>query len=370
MKDVLQLVAEARRLRRAGRAFAVATVVKINGSTYRRPGARMLVAPGGGARGMISGGCLEEEVAQRALRVLRRGAAEVISFDLTKDDPILGFGAGCNGVVYVLIEPVPNGARADPLRLVEQCLASRRSGVMAQVIGGAGLIGRRLLVLEDGAVLQDPDSSLPSAVLEEAHRTLRGGQHTIMTFGAGAGMIEVLFEIVRPPIRLVIFGSGYDVAPVARLAGAMGWPVVVVGRQPAAALAESIPAADEHIFLMHPEEALSYVSLDERSACVVMNHQYVRDKALVGALLKSPVPYIGMLGPHDRALRIKDELPPGGQERIYGPIGLDIGTETPEEIALSIVAEIQAVMHGRSGASLREGRGLIHEEVCAPLAGA
>ncbi len=134
MKELLHLLTEADRLRQAQQAFALATVVKINGSTYRRPGARMLVAPDGATHGAISGGCLEQEVAQQALQVIDRGVAQVLPFDLTDDDLILGFGTGCNGIVHVLIEPIPAPGRADPTQLVETCLASRQLGVIAQVI--------------------------------------------------------------------------------------------------------------------------------------------------------------------------------------------------------------------------------------------
>ncbi len=373
MKELLRLLAEADRLRRAGQPFALATVVKIDGSTYRRPGARMLVAPDGATWGTISGGCLEQEVARQALDVLDRGAPQVLPFDLTDDDLILGFGTGCNGVVHVLLEPVPAEGRADPTRLVEACLESRQEGLVATVIDApdAGLLGRRLLLREDGTTHGDLEASaLREALLRDAAATLTDGRHHLRRYAAEGGTVEALFEIVRPPIRLVLFGAGHDVTPLVRLAREMAWCVVVVGRKPPEVLAERFPDADEHVFLMHPEQAPAYVRLDARSAAVAMNHQYARDKAVVGALLPSPVPYVGALGPRDRAARILDELraehPHLADEafaKLHGPVGLDIGTETPEEIALSVVAEIQAVHHARTGGMLRERPGAIHEEV-------
>ncbi len=374
MKELLHLLTEAERLRRAQQRFALATVVKINGSTYRRPGARMLIDPDGATCGTISGGCLEQEVAQQALDVIESGQAQVLPFDLTDDDLILGFGTGCNGIVHVLIEPVPAPDRADPTQLVEACLTSRQSGVMAQVIdapGNADLLSRRLLLLEDGTTRGDLDvPSLHEALRDEAARALAEGRHKIQPYPTEAGPVEVLFEVVRPPVRLVLFGAGHDVAPVVRLAKTMGWPVTIVGRKPADVLAQRLPEADDHIFLMHPTQALDYVPLDARCAAVVMNHQYTRDKALIGTLLHSPAPYIGALGPGDRADRIIDELREEQPDltdahiaRIHGPVGLDIGTETPEEIALSMIAEIQAVHHHRTGGMLRHRAGAIHEKV-------
>lgn len=374
MKELLHLLTEADRLRQAGQVFALATVVKINGSTYRRPGARMLVAPDGLTHGAISGGCLEQEVAQQALQVIEDGLAQILPFDLTDDDLILGFGTGCNGVVHVLIEPIPAAGRADPTRLVEACLASRQAGVIAQVIDapeGTDWLGRRLLRLEDGSTRGDLDlPSLREALGDEAAQTLAEGRHKIRTYAFDAGSVEVLFEVVRPPVRLVIFGAGHDVTPVVRLAKEMAWTVTIVGRKPSDVLAERFPEADEHIFLMHPDQVLDYVPLDARSAAAVMNHQFARDKTLIGALLHAPLPYIGSLGPRERAERIISELRAENPvltdahvAKIHGPVGLDIGTETPEEIALSMIAEIQAVHHGRTGGLLRHRAGAIHEEV-------
>ncbi len=374
MKELLHLLSEADRLRKAQQPFALATVVKINGSTYRRPGARMLIDKEGTTCGTISGGCLEQEVAQQALQAIAEGKAQVLPFDLMDDDLILGFGTGCNGVVHVLIEPVPASDRVDPTLLVQTCLSSRQSGVMAQVIDAPAdnaLLGRRLLLLEDGTIQGDLHTpALHTTLHEEAARTLAEGRHAIHPYSTEAGPVDVLFEVVRPPVHLVIFGAGHDVAPVVRLAKTIGWPVTIVGRKPVDVLAERLPDADDHVFLMHPDQVLDYVSMDARSAAVVMNHHYLRDKALIGALLAAPVPYIGALGPRDRAVRITRELqaelphlPEAAFSRIHGPVGLDIGTETPEEIALSMIAEIQAIHHQRTGGMLRHRTGAIHEEV-------
>lgn len=370
MKHVLNMVTHAQRLREAGEAYAVATVVKIGGSTYRRPGARMLIETKGAHYGMISGGCLEEEVAQQALRVLAQGAVELLAFDLTDEAPLLGFGMGCNGLVHVLIEPVPAADREDPAHLIGACIDRRQSGVLIQVISapdGADLLGRKLLLLEDGTVIGNVDARLSHPVRSVARSVLADGHHKVEQITTANGPVELLYEVVHPPMRLVLFGAGHDVGPVVLLAKTLGWSTTVVGRQAVPILAERFPMADNHIFLMHPRDASTYVPLDERSAALIMNHQYARDKILIGALLETTIRYIGALGPRDRTDRIKQELREENPwitddhlDRIYGPVGLDIGTETPEEIALSAIAEIQATFHGRAGGRLRDRQGAIH----------
>ena len=366
MTEILQLMAEAAHRRASGAAYAVATVVRIGGSTYRRPGARMLVCADGHRIGMISGGCLEAEVSLLAKSMLERASVQLASFDLTDEDTIAGFGMGCNGSVEVLIESFPCQRRLDPLKIVQACHENRQRCVIVHVIGGAdNMLGRRLVYWEDGRMEGDADAVPASR--QDALSVLRSGKHAIKQGKA----LEMLFEVAEPPVRLVLFGSGHDVAPVARMSSTLGWSVTVVGRKPASSLANIVPCADEYIFLMHPERVSDRVRLDTRSAAVVMNHHYVRDRTLIAALLESAVPYIGVLGPRERATRLirdvranQPALPECHHDRLYGPVGLDIGGETPEEVALAIVAEIQTVMHNRQGGMLRHRAGAIHEPLC------
>ncbi len=366
MTDMQRMLQASARFREIGGAYSVATVVRVGGSTYRRPGARMLVGPDTGHIGMISGGCLEAEVAVRAGKILERGDAEVASFDMTDEDEITGFGTGCNGTVEVLIEPFPGRQRIDPLEVAGRCHENRRRCVVVHVIGGDNaLLGQRLVCWEDGQV--EGDCNAVPVTGDEALRELERGRHVIKQ----SGSLELLFEVMLPPVRVLLLGSGHDVAPVARAAGALGWDVVVIGPKPLASPAKAFPGANAYAFVMHPDQLLQHVSPDARSAAVVMNHNYVRDKALTQALLTSDVPYIGLLGPRDRAARMVDELrsckgalPAAQERRLFGPVGLDIGAETPEEIAHAIVAEIQAVMYDRGGGMLRDRTRSIHEPMC------
>ena len=383
MKELDHVRRQARRLLEANQSFALATVVEVGGSTYRRPGARMLVDPAGQRWGTLSGGCLEGEVTQQALEVLETGQPRLLPFDMSDEERIIGFGAGCNGVVNIYIEAVPLAGRANPIDLLDACLNGRQRGILVTVLDAQDTAedvqGRRFLALEDGPIQGDLDaeSSRYAALLEQARQYLntdpQGRQRhlwAVHRFELDEGYLEALFEVVRPPVRLVIFGEGHDVPPLVAFAKGLGWRVAVVGRKSVDVLIDRFPEADEHIFLMHPEEALQYAPVDARTAVLVMNHTYVRDRDLLRTLLSSAAPYIGVLGPQERTNRMLDEIRTADGDgtlasedrfaRVYGPVGLDISTETPEEIALAAVAEVQAVLHGHRGGFLRDVDAPIH----------
>lgn len=379
MKDLLDILNQAGTLLRAEQPFAVGTVVRIGGSTYRRPGARMLVDAEGNRWGTVSGGCLEGEVAQRALHVLETGRPDLLPFDLDDDDLLFGFGTGCDGVAHVLLEPVPAAGRANPIALLNRCVEDRHTGLLATVIDVDGdladSLARHLLLLDDGSRHGDLEASpLYADVRTHAEQVM--AEHAASSdpyvwetqiYTLDAGKAEVLYERVLPPVRLLIFGEGHDVGPLVRFADGLGWRVQVVGRKPAEVLQERFPEADAWSYLMHPEDVLKHVMVDRRTAALVMNHTYLRDRSLLQTLLPdSSLPYVGVLGPQERTERIiaeiemNDPLTEAQRARIFGPIGLDIGTETPEEIALAALAEIQAVLHGRDAGFLRDRDAPIH----------
>ena len=383
MKELLHILNQATHLQTNNQKYALATVVKIGGSTYRRPGARMLVTEQGEHLGTISGGCLEGEVAAQAVDVIEHQVPRLLPFDLEDDDIVLGFGTGCNGIVHVLIQPITPGKTQSCIDALMHCIHQRQRGVMATVItqersdtdDDESVLGQHLLLLEDGST--GPSSlkySDNDPILDQCRTILRDElkleqiylwqTHRLEYKGSS---VEILFEIVRPPVHLYIFGEGHDVSAVVQLGQTMGWQITIVGRKPVDVLQSRFPDASNHIFLMHPDQVADYVSPDARSAAMVMNHTYVRDKVLLYALAHSEMPYIGMLGPRERTETMLQELTDADQaipehlvEKIFGPVGLDIGTETPEEIALSVIAEIQAFLHRRHGGSLRARQGPIH----------
>ncbi len=360
MQSLSDLVSLAARLQRDGTSASVATLVGKEGSTYRQPGARMLVEASGAAHGIIGGGCLKGDVVQQALVVLRTGNAVVRRYDLSEGNAIVGFGAGCNGVAYVLIEPGTSS-----LDMLQPCLEQRQTSVLAHIIRcpkRPDLLGARQLLISSLPVRASANWPPALGVAAEASGVLSGACPSIATYELALGTVDVFLEVARPPVRLIVFGSGPDVGPLVSIARAVGWSVSVVGSKPTAALKNLVPGASEYTFLMHPDKAPNYVRVDNRSAAIVMNHNLLRDAALVHALLKSTIPYIGVLGPRERST----ELIPGGEldeltsGRVFGPVGLDIGAETPEEIALCIVAEIQGVLSGHGGGSLRDRPGTVH----------
>lgn len=388
MKELLDILNRAGTMMQADRPFAVGTVVRIGGSTYRRPGARMLVDADGNRWGTVSGGCLEGEVAQHALQVLETGQPELLPFDLEDDDLLFGFGTGCNGVAHVLLEPVPAEGRANPVDLLNQCIDGRQTGLLATVIDAEEellpSLARHLLLLDDGSLHGDlDDSPLYDEVAAHLRRVMDAHEDAsdpyvweTQVYTVNASKAEVLYERVLPPVRLVIFGEGHDVGPLVHFASALGWRVQVVGRKPPEVLQERFPEAARCTYLMHPEDVRKHVTPDARTAALVMNHTYLRDRKLLEELVDTELPYIGMLGPKERTEQLVKEIelkrPLSGEEhaRIFGPIGLDIGTETPEEIALSALAEIQAILHGRDAGFLRNREEPIHggrSEIPTPI---
>lgn len=375
MKEIADILGEVARLRESGEVYALATVVKVRGSAYRRPGARMLVRSDGRSIGAISGGCLEGEVIQRSLQVIETGEAVVQIFEMGEDDHIMGYGSGCGGDVHVLIEREPEADRVPSVALLKAGYESRSDMVLATVIGGepeaAGLLGIRAAFLHDGRILGDLRAVDGfREIRSHAGDLLHAPRPHIHGFTQSGHRLEVLFEVLHPPIQLVLLGDGPDIRPVVRMGRELGWRVVVIGRKPITDLRARFPEATEHVFLMHPEDVLAHVALDPSSAVVTMTHNFIRDRDLLAQLVPSAARYIGMLGPRERTDRLLEELESQGAgftepqlERLYAPVGLDLGTEAPEEIALSIVAEVQSVFAGRSGVSLRDRQGPIHEPV-------
>ena len=370
MKELQEILGAYRQAERDGRRAVLATIVKVSGSTYRRPGARMLVTDDGRTAGFISGGCLEEDLSERAAAVLESGGSEVVIYDMTSpDDLVWGLGLGCNGVVHVLLERLPGGDGPALLRFLADCLEARRRGVVATLFRADRelAVGRRLMLDADGAAsgsLGDPE--LDRVVLGDAREVLTTGRATRVASYPGA---EVLIEWVGPPPPLVIFGAGPDAVPLVRFAKSLGWHVTVADHRAAYASRDKFPEADEivHAGLV---EMRDRVELDERSLVVVMTHNYHHDLELLEFLLPAPVRYLGVIGPRQRTRQLLADLAKRGvapgEERLrslHGPLGLDIGGDTPEEIALAALAEIQAVLTGRGGGFLQDREGPLHDRV-------
>lgn len=355
--------------RAAHRPCALATVVEVIGSAYRRPGARMLVTEDGELTGAISGGCLEGDARQRARRAIFQGEPALVTYDTRdEDDPRHGLGPGCQGVVRILLEPLDFTNPDNPLELLRDFARHPTPAVLATVFAtdASGLraaVGQRVLLSEAGVVRGTPLLAAPLA--EAARATLAQGQSRVLDIETDAGPVRASLELLTPPLRLVVYGAGNDAQPLVHLAASLGWHITVLDGRPHLATPLRFPEAAE--VRLTPVRELETATPDPLAYHVLLSHNYAYDLAALQTLLTSPALYIGLLGPRLKAQRLLDELDafPAEQvqqlrQRLHSPIGLDLGSETPEEIALAIVAEIQARHSGRQGRPLRERAGTVH----------
>jgi xanthine/CO dehydrogenase XdhC/CoxF family maturation factor len=351
-----------------GERMALATIVAVRGSTYRRPGARLLVPEDGAPIGNISGGCLEGDVADAARIVMEEGRARLAGWDLTADDDaVWGLGLGCNGAIEVFIEPADRAAEvALALRaaLEEEhpiSVVTVLESAMPTVAPGA-----RIVVRPDGEAEGSlGDGSADAEAVAAARELLEAERSEVRTF---TGDVRAFVEVLEPPLRLLVCGAGHDAIPLVRAAAGIGWNAVVADERPAFLTPERFPEAASFVALEEPSQVAKLAPIDTRTCVVVMTHNFLRDKEYLRTLLTTPTAYIGMLSPAARSQRLLMELEDEGVEigdvdraRIHGPAGLDLGAEGPEEIAHAIVAEIVAFRHARGGGFLRDRPGPIHE---------
>lgn len=368
MSELTDVLTAIESLSARGEKLALATIVAVRGSTYRRPGARLLVPEEGELVGNISGGCLENDVADVAKIVMREGMARIVSFDLTADDDaVWGWGLGCNGAFELFVEPADKAAEvAGALRMA---LEEERPICMVTVLDSSAegvAQGDRILVRPGGAIERTfGDPALDAAAREAALELLTRERSEIRELADG---VRAFVEVLEPPLRLLVCGAGHDAVPLVRQAAALGWgPVVVDDRREFLNL-ERFPEAADFVLVERPDKMAEVAPVDARAYVVVMTHNFLRDKEYVRSLLSSPARFIAMLGPAVRTQRLLDELREEGVEfgeddlaRIHGPAGLDLGAEGPEEIAAAICAEIVAVKRERGAGFLRDRPGPIHD---------
>jgi xanthine dehydrogenase accessory factor len=329
MSELSEILDGIEERRARGEPMALATIVATSGSTYRHPGARLLIPAEGEPIGNISGGCLESDVARIGREVMADGRPRLVSFDLTADDDALwGYGLGCNGSFEIFVEAAPGAIET------AEALRRQRAGCLVTVLTG-------------------PDAG--------SHRFETDAGHAPTPRVLDEGGVRVFHEPIRPPMRLIVCGAGHDAIPLVRQAAALGWTVTVADVRRALLTHERFPEAD--VFLdADPEQVADRIGPDGRTAVILMSHNYLRDIAYLRGFLAAPQPaYLGVLGPRGRTQQMLGELgQPEAIARLHAPAGLDIGAEGPEEVAHAIVAEILAVTRGRAGGSLRDRPGPIH----------
>lgn len=315
LQDILALI------RDQAAPLALATLLRVEGSSYRRPGSRLLTDGEQVLRGSLSGGCLEGEVLARAREVLADGVPRLLRYDLRGEaDLVWGSGSGCEGVLDILVERLDPASPPAWVGWTEAVLRHRRILRMATATG-EGFPRRRL-----------DDGDIP-----------------------GAG--EVL-EIIPPPIALWILGASDDSRPLVRLAKELGWRVGLLDHRPAFARPERFPEASR-VLAGHPAQRIPDLGLDAHSAVVLMTHNYLKDLEALRLLADSDAPYLGLMGSRARSAKMVAELASEGLhfgDRLHSPVGLDLGAEDPGTIALAVLAEIQACFCGRTGGPLRTTR--------------
>ncbi|EIK97167.1 xanthine dehydrogenase accessory factor [Pseudomonas sp. M47T1] len=344
----------------------LATVVKVQGSAYRRPGARMVIPRVGNPSGTVSGGCLESEVARKAWWLSEQGP-KVVAYstaedeDEPQDEAAFNFGLGCNGTVFVLMERLEGGAQSLLLSTLRQVRDSGQASALATVIASDGPVpvGARRVV--GGEALVSP--ALSEQVQHSLGVVLRQGKSALRRYRGEWGEVEVFLEYLPPPQRLVVFGAGHDVQPLVRMACELGWRVTVVDGRAHFARAERFPLAEAVICAPAGEPLPPALKLDG-AAVAIMTHSLTQDFHWLQAALASQATYIGQLGPRDRTQRLLADMNPSrlaALPRLHYPMGLDLGGDSPESVAMAILAEIVAVFNGRQGGPLNRREQAIHD---------
>lgn len=344
------------RLAEQGGRAALATVVRISGSAYRRPGARFLVEEDGSTCGGVSGGCLEADVREIAAAVMRERSPRLLHYDTGSDEEtVWGLGLGCEGAVDIFVQPLGEAFERSPGRRMRELLAAGTPFAVSTVVRGPHA-GRAVLFAQGRREGDLGGGDLDRAAEDEAARLRETGRSGLLEIGAHALFTEVL----TPPPHLVVFGAGDDALPLARLAAETGFQVTVVDHRPAYLTPERFPPP-VRLVPRRSEEGLGGMELGRRHFAVVQTHSLAHDREWMRALLSCPLAYLGLLGPRARKEELLHQLGAEASERVFAPVGLDLGAEGPEQVAVAIVAEMLAVRAGRQPAHLRARQGGIHE---------
>jgi xanthine/CO dehydrogenase XdhC/CoxF family maturation factor len=334
-KETAEILARLAELEAAGRRAALATVVRISGSAYRRPGAKFLIEDDGATLGSVSGGCLEADVREVAIGVLDTGTPSLRHYSTGADEDVVwGLGLGCNGLVDVFVQPATEGPFADVAGRLRELLAGDSEVALGTVVAGE----------EAGATSLMARDRLAAGV-----QTLDGR--------------EVFVEVLQPPRHLVVCGAGDDARPLVAYAADAGFRVTLVDHRPALLEEARFPQAAQRL-LARPEEPPNEPKIAlppaARSLAVVKTHSLAIDREWVRRLLAAGLPYVGVLGPRERTETILREIGEPGNERVYGPVGLDLGADGPRQVAVAVVAELLAFIAGREPRHLCQRREAIH----------
>ena len=372
MKEISEIINAYDKAVLAGKSTALATVVHVDGSSYRRPGARMLVDDEGFLTGAISGGCLEGDALRKAMLALSQQKTKLVTYDTSnEDDMTIGIQLGCAGIIQVLFEPINSSSPYNPIELIRESISRRQHAVLLTLFNldnkNQEQGGTCLLLQEDGILRGDiQHQDFQDALVNDMKDVLQSGKSIFKSYVDQHQSNTAFIEFMQPAVSLVIVGAGNDAIPMMQIANTLGWDIRVVDGRNTHAKPEKFQTACQ-VLVSKPEEVLGQLPIDDRTAFVMMTHNYNYDIAMLKALLPMDIPYIGMLGPKKKTARMLKEIQDAGLkiddkmlEKVYGPTGLELGAETPEEIALSITAEILSVMNGTPGGQLKRKNDVIH----------
>jgi xanthine/CO dehydrogenase XdhC/CoxF family maturation factor len=361
MKEIKQIVEAYQKIDFSRNRAALATVVRVEGSSYRRTGARMLVMESGEWIGGISGGCLEGDALKKARLAMSQNKATLITYDTSDDDPYqIGVGLGCNGIIDVLITPLDPQNELNAVSQIRHCLDQRSPNVIVTVTAlnkinettQLGQVFRFDSPEYFGGIF--PLGDIKEQVIEEIQLALVNTKSVSQTYTLADGLtISLFIEVIPPAVQLYVFGSNYDVYPMVRIAKELGWKVIVICNP-----AKMHPSLFQTADAVMPKDHVPVI--DKYTAAISMCHDYETDYQNLQTLLKTDISYIGLLGPKKRTIKMYDRMheegkpiTPENESRIYSPVGLDIGANTPEEIALSVCAEIRTNFSGRDAIKLK-----------------
>lgn len=369
MKEINDIIKAYRKAQAEGKKTALATVVKVEGSSYRQPGARMLVTEDGELTGAISGGCLEGDALKKALLAIHQQQNKLINYDTSSDeDSDFGVQLGCNGIVHILFEFI-DAEKSNVIDLLTTTAAERRDSVLTCLFSlerGQKQVGTVLFYSQNKAW---PENNHFEALSGDMAKVLENQTSVVKTITHEDVFYEALIEYIPPAVSLVIAGAGNDVKPLVEIASVMGWEITVAEGRVSHATEKRFPLAN-NIMVVGADDFVNNIIVDEYTFVVLMTHNYRYDLTVLKNLLNCRNRYIGVLGPKSKLNRMISDLAEEDvvvsqeqMERIYGPVGLDIGAETAEEIALSVAAEIKAVLEGKKGNSLRYKKEKIHHAI-------
>ncbi|WP_296149541.1 XdhC family protein [uncultured Flavobacterium sp.] len=373
MKEITEIINSFEIAEKQGLKTALATVVNVVGSSYRRPGARMLVTEDGMLTGAISGGCLEGDALKKALLAINENKNKLVTYDTTdNDDAKFGVQLGCNGIVHILFEPINTAIKNNPIAFLKEIISERKEAVLTTFFSledKNSQIGTKYLI-NKSEILENTQADISSELeknsKQDAISVLENKVSISKDYKLENQTISSFIEFVKPMISIVIFGAGNDALPLVLLCNLLGWQTTIIDGRRSHATRERFKNAST-ISISDAENALKNVTIDKQTFFILMTHNYNYDIEILRQLSQIDCRYIGILGPKKKLHRMFDELSGKGifitesqKEKIFSPIGLDLGAETSEEIALSIVAEIQAFIANKNGQPLRLKEENIH----------